>query len=99
MAPNANIPFKWITPGGFTATILILVSSVALNLYVTKLGHYNQVYGQVGAIIVLMLWLYVTGLMVLIGAEMNAVRARMAEEQKATKIIEWESSTVDHRGT
>jgi membrane protein len=99
LAPNAKIPFKWITPGGFTATILILVSSVALNLYVTNLGHYNQVYGQVGAIIVLMLWLYVTGLMVLIGAEMNAVLARMTEERKATKIVEPENSTVDQRGT
>jgi uncharacterized BrkB/YihY/UPF0761 family membrane protein len=52
--------------------------------HVGATGHYNQVYGQVGAIIVLMLWLYVTGLMVLIGAEMNAVLVRMAEEQKAT---------------
>jgi membrane protein len=71
VAPNAKVPFKWVTPGGFAATVLILVASAALGLYVDNLGLYNQIYGQVGAIIVLMLWLYSTGLMVLIGAEMK----------------------------
>lgn len=92
LAPNARIPFKWITPGGFTATVLILVSSAALNLYVVNFARYNQIYGQVGAIIVLMVWLYSTGLMVLIGAEMNAVLTRMAEERKDTEIVQVESS-------
>ncbi len=92
IAPNAKIPFKWITPGGFAATVLILVSGVGLDLWVTSFGRYNQIYGQVGAIMVLMLWLYVTGLMVLIGAEMNAVLARIAEERKDTKLIEPQGS-------
>jgi membrane protein len=88
VAPNAKVPFKWITPGGFAATVLILVSSVGLDLWVAKFGHYNQIYGQIGAIMVLMLWLYVTGLMVLIGAEINAVLARIAEERKEAEIIQ-----------
>ena len=91
LAPNARIPFKWITPGGFTATVLILVSSAALNLYVVNFARYNQIYGQVGAIIVLMVWLYSTGLMVLIGAEINAVLVRMAEERKNTELVQAES--------
>jgi membrane protein len=91
LAPNARIPFKWITPGGLAATVLILVSSAALNLYVVNFARYNQIYGQVGAIIVLMVWLYSTGLMVLIGAEMNAVLTRMAEERKDTEIVQEES--------
>lgn len=88
VAPNAEVPFKWITPGGFVATVLILVSSVGLNVWVSNLGRYDQVYGQVGAIMVLMLWLYVTGLMVLVGAETNAVLARAAEERKDIKIVQ-----------
>jgi membrane protein len=92
VAPNAKVPFKWITPGGFAATVLILVSSVGLNLWVTNFGRYDQIYGQVGAIMVLMLWLYVTGLMVLIGAEVNAVLARMTEERKDTKIVQPQGS-------
>jgi membrane protein len=87
VAPNAEVPFKWITPGGFAATVLILVASVGLNVWVANLGRYDQVYGQVGAIMVLMLWLYVTGLMVLVGAEVNAVLVRAAEERKDTKIV------------
>ena len=97
VSPNAEVPFKWITPGGFAATVLILVSSVGLNLWVANLGRYDQVYGQVGAIMVLMLWLYVTGLMVLIGAEINAVLVRTAEERKDTKIVRPESSANQSR--
>ena len=92
VAPNAEVPFKWITPGGFAATVLILVASVGLNVWVANLGRYDQVYGQVGAIMVLMLWLYVTGLMVLVGAEVNAVLARAAEERKDTKIVRPQAS-------
>src|SRR3712207_713159 len=92
VAPNADVPFKWITPGGFVATVLILVASIGLNAWVANLGRYDQVYGQVGAIMVLMLWLYVTGLMVLVGAEINAVLARMTEERKDTKIVQSQGS-------
>jgi membrane protein len=87
LAPNADLPFRWITPGGFVATVLMLASSVALNLYVSHVGRYDQVYGQLGAVVVLMLWLYVTGLTVLIGAEMNAVLARIAEEKKGIELV------------
>lgn len=87
LAPNADLPFKWITPGGLAATVLMFISSVALSLYVTNFGRYDQIYGQLGAAIVLMLWLYITGLMVLIGAEMNAVLVRMAEERKGAALI------------
>ena len=88
VAPNADLPFKWITPGGVAATVLTLISSVVLNLYVANFGHYDQIYGQLGAVIVLMLWLYITGLMVLIGAEMNAVIAHTAEERLGTELIQ-----------
>src|SRR3712207_8929201 len=55
-SPNAELPFRWITPGGFTATVLMLAASVALNLYVANIARYDQVYGQLGAVVVLMLW-------------------------------------------
>lgn len=87
LAPNADIPFTWITPGGIAATVLMLGSSAALSLYVSNVGRYDQVYGQLGAVVVLMLWLYVTGLVVLLGAEANAVLARMAEERKGEKLV------------
>ena len=90
LAPNADLPFRWITPGGFAATVLMLAASVALNLYVANVARYDQVYGQLGAVVVLMLWLYVTGLTVLIGEEINAVLARMAEEKKGVELVQAE---------
>jgi membrane protein len=65
---------------------------VALNLYVSTVARYDQVYGQLGAVVVLMLWLYVTGLTVLIGTEMNAVLARMAEERKGVELVQAEEA-------
>src|SRR5215203_346400 len=90
LAPDANVPFKWITPGGFIATVLLFVSDGALSYYVANLGNYGQVYGQLGAVIVFMLWLYVTGLMVLLGLEINAVLARVAEERKGIELVQTE---------
>jgi len=87
LAPDAKLPFKWITPGGFIATVLLFVSDGALSYYVAKLGNYGQIYGQLGAVIVFMLWLYVTGLMVLLGLEINAVLARVAEERKGIELV------------
>ena len=88
VAPSADVPFKWITPGGLTATVLILVSSVALSFYVANFGSYDQLYGPIGAVIVLMLWLYVGSFMVLLGVEMNGVLVRMAEEREHAELIQ-----------
>jgi membrane protein len=88
LAPDANLPFKWITPGGFIATVLLFASDGALSYYVSKLGNYGLVYGQLGAVVVFMLWLYVTGLMVLLGLEINAVLARTAEERKGIELVQ-----------
>ena len=88
LAPDANLPFKWITPGGFIATVLLFVCDGALSYYVANLGNYGQIYGQLGAVIVFMLWLYVTALMVLLGLEINAVLARMAEERKGIELVQ-----------
>lgn len=87
LAPDADLPFEWITPGGLTATVLVLVSSVALSFYAGSFGRYDQLYGPIAAVIVLVLWLYVGSLMVLIGTEMNAVLARMAAERKGVEHV------------
>jgi membrane protein len=92
LAPDATLPFKWITPGGFIATMLLFVCDGALSYYVAHLGNYGQIYGQLGAVIVFMLWLYVTGLMVLVGLEINAVLARVAEEKKGIELVQTKQS-------
>lgn len=96
MAPSTDLPFKWVTPGGLTATALILLSSVALSFYVANLGRYDQLYGQLGAVIVLILWLYVGSFMVIVGVEINAVLARMVEEREGAEIVRPERPADDN---
>ena len=71
-APNADNKWVWVTPGSLLATVLWLVASGAFKLYVQNFGSYTAVHGAIGTIIVLMLWFYLSGLALLIGAELNA---------------------------
>lgn len=70
--PDAEQDWEWITPGAVLATVLWLLASLGFKIYVANFGSYNETYGTLGGIIVLMLWFYVSGLAVLTGAEMNA---------------------------
>ena len=71
-APNVEQDFVWITPGSLLATVLWLLGSLGFRLYVVNFGSYNETYGTIGGVMVLMLWLYLTGLSIIMGAEMNA---------------------------
>lgn len=71
-APNAETKWVWITPGSLLATGLWLAVSVGFRMYVQNFGNYTAVYGAIGGVIVLMLWLYLSGFALLIGAELNS---------------------------
>jgi membrane protein len=71
-APNADTPFVWITPGALLATGLWLLTSFGLKLYVENVSAYTALPGAIGAVIVVLLWLYLSGLALLVGAELNA---------------------------
>jgi hypothetical protein len=71
-APDAEQDWVWITPGAVAATLLWLLFSLAFKFYVARFGDYNATYGAVGAVIVLLLWFYISGLAILVGAELNA---------------------------
>lgn len=71
-APDAEQDWVWITPGAVLATLLWLLASLAFRFYVTNFGDYNATYGSLGGVIVLMLWFYISGLAILVGAELNA---------------------------
>jgi membrane protein len=77
-APNRSSRWTWITPGGVLATVLWIVSSLCFKYYVSHFGHYTATYGAIGGAIVTMLWLYVSALALLVGAELNAVIERHA---------------------
>ena len=71
-APDAEQEWVWITPGSIVATALWVIVSLAFKLYIAYFGTYNETYGAIGAVIVLMTWLYLSGMAILFGAEMNA---------------------------
>ena len=71
-APDADQDWAWVSPGALLATFLWLLASLGFKVYVANFGSYNETYGSLGGIIVLMLWFYITGLAILAGAEMNA---------------------------
>jgi len=71
-APDADQDWAWVTPGAIVATILWLVSSLAFKFYLGAFTDYEGSYGAVGGIMILLLWLYLSGLGILIGAELNS---------------------------
>ncbi|WP_152657656.1 YihY/virulence factor BrkB family protein [Oceanobacillus sp. CFH 90083] len=72
-APNKHLPFKHILPGTLTASILWLVSSFAFSIYVSNFGNYSATYGSLGGIIILMVWFFLTGVILLVGALLNSM--------------------------
>lgn len=76
-APNVEHPqWHWVTPGAAAGVILWIVVSFGLRLYLHFFNTYSATYGALGAVMVLLLWFYVTGLALLIGGEINAVIER-----------------------
>jgi membrane protein len=80
-APDAKTRWVWITPGSLLATALWIVTSSAFKFYVARFSNYNATYGAIGGIIILMLWFYLSGLSILIGAELNSEIDRAIAEQ------------------
>ena len=71
-APAAKQHWRWVTPGSVVAVVLWLAMSYGLRLYVSNFTDYGATYGSIGGVILLMLWLYLTGVALLVGAEINA---------------------------
>jgi membrane protein len=72
LAPAVNQRWHWVTPGAAFALIAWLLMSEGLRLYVAYIGNYNATYGSIGGVILLMLWLYFSGIVLLVGAEINS---------------------------
>ena len=72
-APNVKQPgFRWVSPGGILAVIGWLVASAAFAFYVASFSSYNKTYGALGGVIVFLVWLWISNVMILLGAEFNA---------------------------
>ena len=75
--PNVRQPgFTWVTPGGIVAVVLWVVASALFALYVGMFSSYNKTYGALASVVVFLVWLWITNLAILFGAELNAELAR-----------------------
>ena len=70
--PSIRNKIKFFSPGATLATVLSLLSSIVFSYYVSRFGAYNELYGSLGALIILMLWIQINSLIILIGYELNA---------------------------
>jgi membrane protein len=72
-SPNVRQPgFRWVTPGGLLAVVVWILASAAFGLYVAHFGSYNKTYGSLGAMVIFLVWLWLTNVAILLGAELNA---------------------------
>lgn len=73
LAPNVKIKLMSVIPGAVFATIVFLGGSFLFSIYISNFANYSKTYGSIAGIIILMLWLYITGFIIIIGAEINAI--------------------------
>ena len=73
IGPDRDAPkIRWATPGALIATVIWIIASVGFSLYVNNFGSYDKTYGSLAGVVVLLLWFWITALVVLLGAEINA---------------------------
>jgi membrane protein len=83
-APNRpETEWRWLTPGSALATIVWIVATLAFSFYVRNFGSYNATYGALGAVIIFLTWLYLSGYILLLGAELNQVLERKVGSEEA----------------
>ena len=71
-APDRNQPkWSWVSPGSLFAAVVWIIGSLLFSLYTANFGRYNETYGALGGIVVVMLWLVLSALVVILGAELN----------------------------
>ena len=68
---NRGERLQWLTPGAVLAVLLWAVASYGFSLYLTNFANYNEVYGSIGAAIAMLIWLYISAFLILLGAEVN----------------------------
>ena len=73
LAPHVKLKWKSVLPGALFATVVWLGASFLFGFYVSNFANYSKTYGSIGGVIILMLWLYLTGFIIIVGGQINAI--------------------------
>jgi membrane protein len=80
LAPAKRTDFRFFSPGSTLATLLFILTSLGFSSYVNNFGQYNKLYGSIGTLMVILIWLYLNSIALLIGFELNvSIKAAQAE--------------------
>ena len=69
--PSKHEKVKFISAGSSLATMLIVITTLGFNYFINNFGQYNKIYGSIGTLIVILIWLYINMLVILVGYELN----------------------------
>ncbi len=94
-APAKKTDFRFISPGSTLATILFIITSLGFSAYVNDLGQYNKLYGWIGTLMIIMIWLYLNSIALLIGFELNlSIKEAREEDEERLRTISCNEETV-----
>ena len=87
LAPAKRTDFKFLSPGSTLATTLFILTSLGFSAYVNSYGQYNKLYGWIGTLMVMLIWLYLNSIALLIGFELNvSIKAAIADDTERKKV-------------
>ena len=86
--PDINMKWTFVTPGSVTASLLIVLTTLGFSYYVSNFGSYNKVYGSIGTLIALMIWINLIALLLILGFEMNVALYNLDDGNRNPSVAE-----------
>jgi membrane protein len=80
LGPSVRQHWEWITPGSLIGTSIVLIASLLFRVYVQSFSNFDKAYGSLGGVMIMLMWIWIMGIIVLVAAELNAVIREAAQQ-------------------